>query len=39
MMHHTLEDGFVRLMAEAMESSPFRSTPLNFLSDDDDFNF
>jgi hypothetical protein len=39
MMHHTLEDGFVRLMAEAMESSPLRSTPLNFLSDDDDFYF
>ena len=39
MMHHTLEDGFVRLMAEAMESSPLRSAPFNFLSDDDDFNF
>jgi hypothetical protein len=38
MMHHTLENGFVRLMAEAMESGPFRS-PLNFLSDDDDFYF
>ena len=39
MMHHTLEDGFVRLMAEAMESSPFRSTPLNFLPQEDDFYF
>jgi hypothetical protein len=38
MMHHTLENGFVRLMAEAMETGPFRS-PLNFLSDDDDFYF
>jgi hypothetical protein len=38
MMHHTLENGFVRLMAEAMESGPFRS-PLNFLSDNDDFYF
>jgi hypothetical protein len=39
MMHHTLENGFVRLMAEAIESGPFRSIPLNFSSEDDDFYF
>jgi hypothetical protein len=39
MMHHTLENGFVRLMAEAMESGPLRSMPLNFLSEEDDFYF
>ncbi len=38
MMHYTLENGFVRLMAEAMESSPFKA-PLNFLSEEDDFYF
>lgn len=38
MMHHTLANGFVRLMAEAMESSPFRA-PFNLLSENDDFSF
>src|SRR5579885_1231093 len=38
MMHYTLENGFIRLMAEAMESGSFPS-PLNLLSEEDDFYF
>ncbi len=38
MMHYTLENGFIRLMAEAMESGPFPA-PLNLLSEEDDFYF
>lgn len=38
-MHRSLSNGLLRMMAEALESGPFGSLPLDLFPDEDDFNF
>lgn len=38
-MHRSLSNGLLRMMAEALESGPFGSFPLDLFPDEDDFDF